>query len=155
MPAMKPTEKTYASGFKNYLTALENLNSEKIKDLEIVMCGDIHFVDPFNDVVGLEKVQEIFRHMYRKIKDARFIILNSALDLTSSDPVGLIRWRMEGNLISNSRPWPIEGMSEVRFAVDGRVHEHIDHWDSSAQFFERLTIVGWFIRLIKAGIKVA
>lgn len=152
---MKPAEETYVSGFKKYLTAIENLNAEKIAGLELVMCSDIHFVDPFNDVIGLEKVQSVFRHMYRKIKDARFIILNSALDFTNSDPVGLIRWRMEGNLVSNGRPWPIEGMSEVRFAADGRVREHIDHWDSGAQFFERLPVIGWIIRLIKTGIKAA
>jgi len=82
-----------------------------------------------------------------------FIILNSALDLKSPDPVGLIRWRMVGNLSSNDLPWPIEGMSEVRFADDGRVREHIDHWDASAQFFERLPIISWVIRFIKTRIK--
>ena len=92
---MKPVEETYVLGFKNYLTAMENLNTEKVADLELVMCRDIHFVDPFNNVIGLEKVQTIFQHMYRKIKNARFIILNSALDLKNPDPVGLIRWRME------------------------------------------------------------
>ena len=152
---MNPGEDIYRSGFKNYLTAIEELNADTVVDLGRIMSDDIHFVDPFNDVIGLEKVQAIFRHMYLKIKDTRFIILNSALDLTSADPVGLIRWQMEGNLRSNGRPWPIEGMSEVRFAVDGRVREHIDHWDSGAQFFERLPIVGWFIRLIKSGIKTA
>ena len=152
---MKPVEETYVLGFKNYLTAMENLNTEKVADLELVMCRDIHFVDPFNNVIGLEKVQTIFQHMYRKIKNARFIILNSALDLKNPDPVGLIRWRMEGNLKLNDRPWPIEGMSEIRFSVDGRVREHIDHWDSGEQFFERLPLIGWLVRLIKKGVKTA
>lgn len=152
---MKPVEETYVLGFKNYLTAMENLNTEKVADLELVMCRDIHFVDPFNNVIGLEKVQAIFQHMYRKIKNARFIILNSALDLKNPDPVGLIRWRMEGNLKLNDRPWPIEGMSEIRFSVDGRVREHIDHWDSGEQFFERLPLIGWLVRLIKKGVKTA
>ena len=152
---MKPAEETYVLGFKNYLTAMENLNTEKVADLELVMCRDIHFVDPFNNVIGLEKVQAIFQHMYRKIKNARFIILNSALDLKNPDPVGLIRWRMEGNLKLNDRPWPIEGMSEIRFSADGRVCEHIDHWDSGEQFFERLPLIGWLVRLIKKGVKTA
>ena len=152
---MKPVEETYVLGFKNYLTAMGNLNTEKVADLELVMCRDIHFVDPFNNVIGLEKVQTIFQHMYRKIKNARFIILNSALDLKNPDPVGLIRWRMEGNLKSNDRPWPIEGMSEIRFSVDGRVREHIDHWDSGEQFFERLPLIGWLVRLIKKGVKTS
>ena len=152
---MKPVEETYVLGFKNYLTAMGNLNTEKVADLELVMCRDIHFVDPFNNVIGLEKVQAIFQHMYRKIKNARFIILNSALDLKNPDPVGLIRWRMEGNLKLNDRPWPIEGMSEIRFSADGRVREHIDHWDSGEQFFERLPLIGWLVRLIKKGVKTA
>ena len=152
---MKPIEETYVLGFKNYLTAMENLNTAKVAGLELVMCRDIHFVDPFNNVIGLEKVQAIFQHMYRKIKNARFIILNSALDLKNPDPVGLIRWRMEGNLKLNDRPWPIEGMSEIRFSADGRVREHIDHWDSGEQFFERLPLIGWLVRLIKKGVKTA
>jgi hypothetical protein len=40
-------------------------------------------------------------------------------------------------------------MSELRFAADGRVREHIDHWDAAAQVYERLPLIGGLMRLIR------
>ena len=151
---MQPDETILKAGFQKYLKTMENLNTATVADLSRVMSDDVHFVDPFNDVIGLTKVQTIFQHMYKKLKDPRFIIRHAALDLNGHDPAGLIRWRMDGKLKSNDRPWPIEGMSEVRFTTDGRVREHVDHWDSGVQFFERLPVIGGIIRLIKTGMKI-
>ena len=40
-------------------------------------------------------------------------------------------------------------LSELRFADDGRVVAHIDHWDSGAQFYGKLPGLGWLIERVR------
>jgi steroid delta-isomerase len=48
----------------------------------------------------------------------------------------------------------ITGMSEIHFAPDGRISEHIDHWDSGGQFYERIPVLGWLIRLVRKRLEL-
>ncbi len=48
-----------------------------------------------------------------------------------------------------SRVTVIDGMSEIRFRADGRVAEHLDHWDAAEQLYERVPVLGTLIRLVK------
>jgi hypothetical protein len=43
----------------------------------------------------------------------------------------------------------IDGMSEVKFAPDGRVLEHIDHWDAGGQVYAKLPLIGLIIRWVQ------
>ena len=45
-------------------------------------------------------------------------------------------------------------MSEIRFAPDGRVRAHIDHWDASREVYRKLPVLGWLIGLVAARLKV-
>ena len=46
--------------------------------------------------------------------------------------------------------WKITGMSEVAFDQDLKVISHIDHWDAGEQFYARLPVLGWLIRLVRS-----
>ena len=46
-------------------------------------------------------------------------------------------------------------MSEIRSDREGRVIEHVDHWDASEQFYAWLPVIGGLIRLIRGKIKVS
>ncbi len=61
-------------------------------------------------------------------------------------------WRFEGLL--RSKPWVFEGASVVTLATDGRVAEHIDHWDAASAFYERLPILGSLLGWIRGRITV-
>jgi len=41
------------------------------------------------------------------------------------------------------------GMSELTFTADGKVARHIDHWDASKAFYEKLPLVGALLRAIR------
>jgi len=55
---------------------------------------------------------------------------------------------------SHGPGFALEGMSEIRFAPDGRIAEHIDHWDSGAQFYARIPVLGWLIGLVRNRLRV-
>jgi len=148
---------------QRYTDFFQQLNADNLSELDRVMTEDIHFVDPFNDVIGLDKVQKIFRHMYDSLENPEFRVTHAAIAAGNAEADsagategknkrGMIRWELHSLL--NSKPYRIFGMSELGFAADGRVNEHIDHWDASQQFYARLPVIGWLLGLVKARLKV-
>ncbi|MEC9375361.1 MAG: nuclear transport factor 2 family protein [Pseudomonadota bacterium] len=134
------------SNLDSYINFYTSLSEEKIANLESVMTEDIHFVDPFNDVYGIKGVEEIFHDMYKKLTNPKFKITNSAFS-RENEKIALLNWELTSTLGKHN--FTIIGMSEVRFAEDGRVNSHIDHWDSGKQFYQRLPIIGWIIKIIR------
>jgi steroid delta-isomerase len=136
---------------QRYTAFFESLRPDNLEQLSSVMTDDIHFVDPFNDVRGLEAVIKIFRHMFSSLEDPRFTVTHAAMS-DGQLPRGLIRWEL--NSVLKGQPYHIVGMSEIGFAADGRVCLHIDHWDAAAQFYARLPVVGWLLRKIRSRLQV-
>jgi hypothetical protein len=123
----------------------ESLSPAALDRLAEVATPNIHFVDPFNDVIGLEPLRRILRGMYADTQDPRFAVTHRAFD----GDVCFLRWVFTARVPALRGDWRIEGMTELRFAEDGRVREHIDHWDAARQFHERLPVLGWVLRRVR------
>ena len=106
---------------------------------------DVHFRDPFNDLRGLDALDRLLLHTRRTVQDLVFRVGDRAW---SGDTVYL-RWEMTGR-VPVIGPWRVEGLSQVRFDADGRVAEHLDHWDAAGQFYGHLPLVGALLRLIRS-----
>lgn len=102
---------------------------------------DVRFCDPFNDLRGIEHLRRLLTHTRQQLPGARFEVLDTAW----SDPRAYLRWRMTAR-VRVLGDWRVEGMSEVRFAPDGRVVEHLDYWDAAGQFYGRLPLIGSLLR---------
>jgi len=123
------------------------LTADRVALLDSVMTDDVHFSDPFNSVHGIDNVRGLFADMYAQMSDARFVVTHAAM---AEDGSGLLRWELDGRMQGSGAAWHVEGMSHVRFGADGRVQEHIDHWDAARQFYERLPLIGWLLRRIRS-----
>ncbi|MBB4265547.1 nuclear transport factor 2 family protein [Roseospira visakhapatnamensis] len=136
-------------GAARYVAFFEALTPEAVERLSDVTTPDIHFVDPFNDVVGLAALQRVFRGMYKDMDGPRFRVTHRAFD----GDVCFLRWEFTGRVRRLRADWRIIGMTELRFAEDGRVRQHVDHWDAGRQFHERLPVIGALVRWVrrKAG----
>jgi hypothetical protein len=129
-----------------YVRYYEALSPATLKDLETVVAPDVRFQDPFNEVRGIEAYRRLLAKMFEAMPDVRFTVSHQAVDGETC----FLRWRCVGTLAAlGGKPWRVEGMSELRFAPDGRVREHIDHWDAAGQFYERLPVIGGLLRLIR------
>ncbi len=132
-----------------YIRFYEELGPDTVDRLREVASDDVRFRDPFNDVTGLEAYRRLLVKMYDTLPDAKFIVTHQSVDGDTC----FIRWRSEATL--RGKPWIVEGMSELRFAPDGKVREHIDHWDAAGQFYERFPIIGSMIRFIRRRVAKA
>lgn len=126
-----------------YLAAFDAMGPDRLDVFDAVCDPDIRFVDPFNDVRGLDLFKGVFRHMYETLEEPRFTITDSAV----GDRAGYIRWHFD--FVMRGRVMTIDGMSEVAFGPDGRVTEHVDHWDAGAQVYGRVPVLGSIIALVR------
>lgn len=132
-----------AAALERYVAAMEGLRPDNLDTLEDVFASDARFVDPFNDVRGIRAIRAVFAHGFAKWPRMRFVVCARAVD----GERGLLRWRMSSG--ENETAWFIDGMSEVTFAVDGRIAAHLDYWDPAGQLYERVPLLGWLMRRIK------
>ena len=72
-----------------------------------------------------------------------------ASNLAISGPVAYLRWDFTFRPRPGAAPWHIDGVSEVHFDDSGRITAHLDHWDSGAQLYGKLPVVGWLIAQIR------
>ena len=135
-----------------YRRYFETLSPATLGELRSLAAPDMHFRDPFNDVIGPDKVIRSLELGYDHAEDLRFEFLDEAW----SGRTCYYRWRFffRPKRFSGGRIWTIDGMSEVRFDGTGRVVEHLDHWDSASQFYGKLPVLGRLIDLVRRRVAV-
>ena len=126
-----------------YAEFLEGLTADSVSKLSDHVTSDVHFVDPLNNVVGVDHMTRVFSDMFTEVGPVRFTV-TEACGNTSS---GMLAWQFQAEL--RGRAWTFEGTTVLRFASDGRVCEHIDHWDAAGQLYERLPIIGWLLGVLR------
>lgn len=131
-----------------YARFYEHLSSQNLEALRDLAAPSVRFKDPFNDMIGVDAFIAATAAMFR-FGTPRFEILDTAL----SDRAGYLLWRYTVDTRS-ARPFVIEGMTELRFDGEGRIVEHIDHWDAAEQLYEKVPVLGWVLRLIKRRFQV-
>lgn len=124
----------------------ETLTPESIDVLPKYYAADCRFVDPFNDVVGRERVAAIFRHMFEQLDAPRFVVRERIIDgarvlLTWDFEFAFRRWQ-------RGRRQCIHGASLITFDAGGLVALHRDYWDA-AELYGLLPLVGPLLRWLK------
>ena len=124
----------------DYAARIEALTPDTLAELPALFTPEVHFVDPFNDVHGTDALLHVMRHMYEACAEARFEVHERAL----SGNIGLLHWSFHYRLrrFQPQRLRRIDGMSRVVFTVDGRISEHVDHWDAARQVYEEVPLLG-------------
>jgi len=109
------------------------------------------FRDPFNDVVGVAAIRRVFAHGVEQCPGMRFEILLALPGRRGGEDIAMIRWRM--HCPKSLGGLQVEGSSFLRFSPAGKVVEHIDDWDPASQLYERLPLLGWLMRRIRARLR--
>jgi hypothetical protein len=126
-----------------YVLFYEQMTREDLARLPEFFANQAHFKDPFNDVVGVERINTIFHHMFDTLIAPKFIIEEAISDAD----VAYIKWQFTAEL--KAKPLKLVGVSRVVFDVSGLVTEHIDYWDASEQFYMKLPIIGSLLHFIR------
>ena len=134
--------------YLRYREFLETLRPETIDRLPDFVAADVRFADPFNDVRGVDAMAAVFRHMFGSLGAVTFEVARLSFD----GEVCLMVWRFSSTL--RGKPWSFDGTSVVRFDAEGKVVEHVDHWDAAANFYERLPVIGWLLARIRTRLAI-
>ena len=127
----------------------ESLTPGALDALAQVYADDARFIDPFNDVQGTEAIRRVFDHMFATLAQARFEVLET---VTQGDACFLL-WNFHLRRNAASRPMTIHGASHLRFAPDGRVAWHRDHWDAAGELYEKLPLLGALMRALRRHLR--
>lgn len=127
-----------------YCRLFEELTPVRLAELRVLCTPDIRFVDPFNDIVGVDRYIALLEHMFRTVEAPGFTVLDQAVGARS----GFVRWHFAGRF--RGRAVTLDGVAEIAFDPPGtRIAAHIDHWDAAAQVYARLPVVGAGTRALR------
>tara|TARA_B100000475_G_scaffold184385_1_gene152623 strand:+ start:45 stop:470 length:426 start_codon:yes stop_codon:yes gene_type:complete len=125
----------------NYLNLFSNLNKENIKNFDDLVVKDIIFIDPFNNIKGLDNFKNIFYHMFDTVEEPKFDIVDYA---QNKDHI-FLKWKMTFYAFKASQT--IEGMSDITLNKEGKVISHLDYWDSLNGIFIKLPFLGFLYKI--------
>jgi steroid Delta-isomerase len=121
----------------------ENLQPSDVTRMADFYADDAYFCDPFNEVNTLAEIQKIFRDMFAKLQQPRFKILNTYL----SDEGAVLVWEFSFQVkFWRNHTLLIHGNSVLKFDPHGKVNYHRDYWDSSAELYAKLPLIGALFR---------
>ncbi len=124
-----------------YLNLFSNLNKENIKKFDDLVVKDIIFIDPFNNIKGLDNFKNIFYHMFDTVEEPKFDIVDYA---QNKDHI-FLKWKM--TFYAFKALQTIEGMSDITLNKEGKVISHLDYWDSLNGIFIKLPFLGFFYKI--------
>ena len=125
----------------SYLHLFSNLNKENIKKFDDLVVKDIIFIDPFNNIKGLDNFKNIFYHMFDTVEEPKFDIVDYA---QNKDHI-FLKWKMTFYAFKASQT--IEGMSDITLNKEGKVISHLDYWDSLNGIFIKLPFLGFLYKI--------
>jgi hypothetical protein len=106
----------------------------------------VFFKDPFNEVRGTAAVAGIFEHMFVQVDAPRFVVTGSVLQGDQAFLTWDFLFRMKRY---SGVEQCIRGATHLRFAADGRANFHRDYWDAAEELYEKLPLLGSFMRWLK------
>ena len=126
----------------------ETLTPDTIGTARQLCASEFRFIDPFNDVIGVDRLENMLRHMFATTTDPRFFVTDRAM----GERAGYLRWDFSATI--SGRPFTLSGVSEIVLATSGKVTLHRDHWDASTQVYGKVPILGAAIRLVRKRLSV-
>jgi hypothetical protein len=125
----------------------ETISPESVRiELASVYAANARFKDPFNDVSGHAEIAAIFAHMFEQVEQPRFVVTGTVLQGAQA----FLTWDFLFTMKRFSRtPQCIKGATHIVFGPDGAVTLHRDYWDAAEELYEKLPVLGAFMRWLK------
>lgn len=125
-----------------------DLNEARVKEkIRATYAPDVWFNDTLKSLRGVDAVEHYLVETSRNVESCKVDI-----DEVVPSPSGVyVRWRMH-ILFKKFRKGQVQssiGVTLLRFDKEGRVAYHQDYWDSGANLFEKVPVLGAGIRAVK------
>jgi hypothetical protein len=124
----------------------EHLEINRIDQLIALYSSDAMFKDPFQEVSGHDAIADIFRKMFEQLNNPSFKVLS----IVHNHSQASILWEFNFQFKRwNKHSQSFKGVSWLRFNDLGLITSHIDYWDPSEGIYEKLPVLGRFMRFLK------
>jgi steroid Delta-isomerase len=132
----------------------ESISPDAVDRIAALYAPDAWFKDPFNEVTGTGRIGAVFLHMFEQVEAPRFVVRDVVVGAgRPGEPDGsaFLTWDFEFRF---RRPLPareqrIHGCSHLHFDRDGRITRHRDYWDVAEELYEKLPLLGAFMRMLR------
>lgn len=124
----------------------EALTPATLATIDRIYAADARFEDPFTRVQGLPAIRDLYQRMFDTLQQPRFSVVETLTQDVRCMLVWDFRFRRAG------REHCIRGTSLLRFAADGRIVDHRDHWDAASQVYEHVPVLGAVLRWLRKRI---
>lgn len=117
------------------------------KNIRSVYAPEVRFNDTLKSVKGVEPLEHYLVETARNVESCKVEID----EVLSSSSGVYVRWRMHIRFkkFHKGETQSSIGMTHLRFDREGRVAYHQDYWDSGANLFEKIPVLGSGIRAVK------
>ncbi|MBC7602659.1 MAG: nuclear transport factor 2 family protein [Ramlibacter sp.] len=128
----------------------ENFSRADLVRLQDVYTPDAFFKDPFNEMRSVAAIEKIFRHMFETLENPVFVVTSRM----SQGRECWLGWDMQFRFktMQPETPQVIRGASHLTLSDDGRIAAHRDYWDAAEELYEKVPILGAFMRWLKRKI---
>lgn len=111
-----------------------------------VYASDASFKDPFNEVHGVAAVQRVYAHMFEALDEPHFVVH----DVVAQGDECFLTWDFLFRFKRGDRSvQTVRGASHLRLDGSGRIRIHRDYWDAAEELYEKLPLLGAFMRWLK------
>ena len=111
--------------------------------LREIYAPDVHYCDPFHDVVGVESIHKIYEKMFDQMDEVKITVTGRAVN----GNMAFVSWRM--SVRKKKKRGEMEGATRLRFDEKGLVIELVDFYDASIIFEEAVPILGCFMKWLR------
>jgi hypothetical protein len=122
----------------------EHLSPSDIARMGEVYAANASFKDPFNAVVGVDKIAPIFGDMFVAMNEPRFKIITAVEQ--GSDAFLTWDFTFRVKKFKPNETMTIHGASHLRFDESGKIMLHRDYWDAAEELYSKLPLVGALMR---------
>lgn len=121
----------------------ETLTPATLTSVGMIYAHDAVFIDPFNQLKGIQSVRAVYQHMFDTLVSPRFVITKSVVEAQS----GFMTWdfvfERQGQSLS------IAGCTHFELNEAGLITLHQDYWDPAQQLYERIPVLGGVLRMLR------
>ncbi len=145
------SEALAAAAVQRLVAAYEALRPDTLDALMALYATDAHFVDPYNDVRGRDRIRAVFAHMFATAHEPRFAVLST----TTEGATTFIVWDFtfgQPKPGSTQPAWRVHGCSRITWAGEPgaeMVADHRDYWDPATEIYQHLPVLGVFFRWLR------
>ncbi|MDR7150031.1 hypothetical protein J2W49_001986 [Hydrogenophaga palleronii] len=143
-PAAQIDFRARVAGVSGYF---ESISPETLSEIPRWYAAEARFKDPFNDVHGLPAITRIFEHMFLSLHEPRFVVTRQIVD----GPHAFLVWEFHFHFkrFDTITQQVVHGGSHLTLTPEGLISEHRDYWDPAEELYEKLPVLGAFMRWIK------